>query len=70
MQRLTPYQTRILTEKFQVKPYVDKDLKSELARSLNISEKSIKDWFFRMRQKKQKEELLCIGEYLVFKNQF
>ena len=69
MQRLTPYQTRILTEKFQVKPYVDKDLKSELARSLNISEKRIKEFFYRMRQKKQKEELLCLGEYSAFRNQ-
>ena len=70
-QRMTPYQRRMLQEKFQVKPYLEKDVQSELARSLNISRKSITDWFYHMRQiKKQKEEQLCIGEYSVSKNRF
>ena len=66
-QRLTPYQRRILTENFQVKPYLEMEIKNELARLLNISKKTIADWFYRMRRTKHNEKLLCIGEYSIFK---
>ena len=69
-QRMTPYQTRILTRNFEDKPFLGKGGRSELAKSLNISQQSVRSWFYRMRQKKKEEDVLCTGEYSVLKNEF
>ena len=56
---MTPYQTRILMERFQEKRNVDKEEKRWLAFWLNTTERKIKSWFYR---KKRLEKQLCTGE--------
>ena len=48
-------------KRFQHKPFMNVDQKRELARSLNVSEIWISDWFDRMLRKKKREARLCLG---------
>ena len=52
--RLTTYQEQTLMERFQTKPFVKMQEKSQLASSLNISERKIAMWFVDMRLRKDK----------------
>ena len=49
---------------FATKPYVELKEKRQLARSLNISEKKIQQWFVDMRQRndKRNQKLSYNGE--------
>ena len=59
--RLTSDQSQILKKKFQDKPFMNVDERCELARSLNVSEKWISDWFNRMLRMRKQEAMLCLG---------
>ena len=59
---MSPYQTRILLERFQEKRRVDMVEKRWLAFRLNTTEHKIKNWFACKLRKKRREELLCRGE--------
>ena len=59
---MTPYQTRILMERFQEKRRVDKVEKRWLAFRLNTTESKINNWFACKLRKERREELLCRGE--------
>ena len=56
-------QERVLMESFKADPYPGKQQKHHLARSLNVSQKAIQQWFNHMRQKKSKEGVLKKSEY-------
>ena len=57
--QLTPYQLNTLLKRFQAKPFLEQGEKSQLARSLNISEATIAQWFQNRRKKKRRTEMLC-----------
>ena len=46
---MTAYQRKTLMKTFQAKPYVGKDEKHLLAKSLNVSKKRIMKWFEKRR---------------------
>ena len=56
------YQTQALMKRFQDKPFLGKEEKHELATSLNISEKRVKEWFMNRRQERRKAGLLPNGK--------
>ena len=49
-------------ERFQANPYVRKEEKCELAKSLNITKEKIKVWFEYRRSKAKTKSLLSKGE--------
>ena len=59
---LTPNQTQTLIEWFQVKPYLKKKEKRQLATSLNISEGRIQRWFTNKRHATRSAGLILKGE--------
>ena len=60
---MTAYQVQTLNKSFQAKPYVEKNERHQLARSLNVSEKRIIKWYERQRYlMKQKGLPLVSGE--------
>ena len=64
---MTSFQTQALTEKFQAHPYLENEERYQLAKSLNISEKSIKAWFKNRRQRKKSEGWLYEGNPMLSK---
>ena len=59
---LTSKQTKVLEEMFQVKPYIKPKDKHQLAKSLNISQISVENWFANKRSRSKKYGLLREGE--------
>ena len=55
---MTKYQTQILMERFQSKPYLEKDEKQQLAKLLNTSAEKIQRWFINVRVAKRQAGLL------------
>ena len=55
---LTPYQEQVLVKRFQVNPYLEPGEKNELAPLLNMSIKSIVQWFRVRRYYTRKKGLL------------
>ena len=54
---------------FNVKPYLEREETNQLARSVNISEKSVAKWFANKRAKSKNDGLLCKSEnYFVIIN--
>ena len=59
---MTPYQTQTLVNRYQANPYLEKEDKVQLAQSLNISTRSIGDWFDQRRFKQKRRGMLCEGD--------
>ena len=59
---ITPYQTQMLMKWFQVNPFLENEEKHQLAKSLNISEQRIQDWYRNKRYKRRQKGLLPKGE--------
>ena len=60
--QLTPNQTKVLLEAFQVKPYLKRQEVHQLAKSVNISCKRLMKWFLDRRYNTQNKGFLCEGE--------
>ena len=58
----TPYQTQTLIQWFEDKPYLKFEEKHQLAKSVNISERRIQDWYRYRRSVRRKAGLLPKGE--------
>ena len=56
---MTAKQTQILMKRFEEKPRLEEVEKCQLAKSLNVSEKSITMWFSNMRRKRKRQGLLA-----------
>ena len=56
--RMTAKQTQILMKRFEEKPRLEEEEKYQLAKLLNVSEKSITMWFSNMRRKRKRQGLL------------
>ena len=54
--------TRKLLERFQDDPFLQKNEKHQLARTLNISEKVVTKWYINRRVKSRRAGLLVKGE--------
>ena len=50
---MTAFQKQVLMKRFQGKGPLENKEKYELAKSLNISEKMVTDWFRRMDRRKK-----------------
>ena len=55
---MTENQTRTLMKMFQDNPYLNKEEKRQLAKSLNVSELQIRDWYINRRKKRRHEASL------------
>ena len=64
IKRLTCYQRETLVKRFEDKPYLEQEEKPQLARSLNISETKLAQWFLNKRKIARKKGLLCKYKYL------
>ena len=62
--RLTRYQRETVLKRFQANPYLKPGEKTQLARSLNISETKLEQWFSNKRKMKRKKGLLCKYKYV------
>ena len=60
--KLTSNQTEALMKTFQAKPYLEREEKHQLAKSVNMSERSIAYWFANQRAKSKNDGLLCKSE--------
>ena len=60
--KLTPNQNKVLSETFQVKPYLKGEEIHQLAKSVNISRKRLMKWFLDRRYDTKKKGFLCEGE--------
>ena len=60
--KLTPCQTQTLRNRFQSNSYPTVDEKRQLARSLNLSDKRITNWFYDERKRKKKEGVMFRGK--------
>ena len=65
---LTSNERNALMKSFQANPYPELEEKHQLAKSLNISETWISQWFSMERSKKRKGRLLCEGQDRAFSN--
>ena len=54
---MTAYQKQTLKKSFLAKPYMEKNERHQLARSLNVSEKRIKRWYDKRRYWNKKKGL-------------
>ena len=59
---MTKFQKETLLKRLQTKPFLEKQEKYQLARSLNISESTVYYWFTKMRGKARKKQLPRNGE--------
>ena len=55
----TPWQKQILEMKFQATHYLKGDERDQLARSLNVSNKRIKNWLKERRRRNKIQRFLC-----------
>ena len=60
--KMTANQAQILMKRFQAKPQLEKGEQHQLAKSLNVSEKRIEDWYSNTRFKRRRQGLLPEGE--------
>ena len=63
--RVTDSQKKLLMERFQANAYLTKEEIHQLASSLNMRERTVKNWFNNMRRVKQKEGKLISESYSV-----
>ena len=54
---MTTYQKGILMKEFKANPYLTREIKHQLARSLNVSAKKIDAWYANRRFAERKEGL-------------
>ena len=57
---ISEYQVEILTKSFEANPYPGIKEKLQLAKSLNMSQKEIENWFGNIRGKKSKQGFMKI----------
>ena len=64
--RFTKSQSQILMERFQTNPYVGKEENLQLAKSLNISEESIRIWLHNYRRRNNITKSVLFKGQLVY----
>ena len=59
---MTTYQKSVLMKEFKANPYLTKEIKHLLARSLNVSGRKIEAWYANRRFFEKKEGFSAKGE--------
>ena len=61
--RRTENEVKILMKSFKTNPHPERKEKHQLAKSFNISQRTIESWFIYMRRKKSKDGVLKKSEH-------